>query len=126
MFKKPNPSSGIPIYKQLKDQIRHFIEIGALKEGDQLPSIRALAETLVINPNTIVRIYRELEQEEVIIITHGLGAFIANQKKPDNEKLLKKAQVQLSDLIEKLIKQGLSESEIRRLVEASFMEIKSF
>jgi GntR family transcriptional regulator len=122
VFRKPNPSSGVPIYKQLKDQVRHFIETGALKPGDQLPSIRVLAETLVVNPNTIVRIYRELELEGVITISHGLGAFISVKRKSYREKLLKDAQTELTTLIEKLMKQGIDQNEIRRLIEGSLMQ----
>jgi len=122
VFRKPNPSSGIPIYKQLKDQVRHLIETGVLKPGDQLPSMRALSESLIVNPNTIARIYRELELEGVIIISHGLGAFISNKKKSNKEKILKDAQTQLSNLIGKLMKQGIDQNEIRRLVEASLTQ----
>jgi GntR family transcriptional regulator len=122
VFRKPNPSSGIPIYKQLKDQVRHLIETGVLKPGDQLPSIRALSESLVVNPNTIARIYRELELEGVITVSHGLGAFISNKIKSNKEKILKDAQIQLNSLIQKLMKQGIDQHEIRRLIEASLMQ----
>lgn len=122
MFRKPNPSSGVPIYKQLKDQVLHLIETGVLKPGDQLPSIRALSEALIVNPNTIVRIYRELELEGAIILSHGLGAFISSKRKTNREKLLKDAQIRLSSIIQKLISQGIDQHEIRRLVEASLMQ----
>jgi GntR family transcriptional regulator len=79
VFRRPNPSSGVPIYVQLKEQIRHAIETGALAAGDQLPGIRVLAETWVINPNTVIRAYRELEQEDGFEIRHGLGAFVARR-----------------------------------------------
>jgi GntR family transcriptional regulator len=121
VFRKPNPSSGIPIYKQLKDQVRHLIETGVLKPGDQLPSMRVLAESLVVNPNTVARIYHELELEGVITISHGLGAFISNKRKSNKEKLLKDAQTHLNTLIDKLIKQGIDQNEIRRLVEAALI-----
>src|SRR6185369_13654152 len=76
MFFKPNPSSPAPIYLQLMEQVRHAVEIEALKPGDQLPGIRHLAETLVINPNTVAKAYRELEHEGIIEIRHGSGAFV--------------------------------------------------
>jgi DNA-binding transcriptional regulator YhcF (GntR family) len=53
MLFRPNPSSGVPIYLQLMEQVKHAIETGALRPGDQLPGIRPLAEELVINPNTL-------------------------------------------------------------------------
>jgi DNA-binding transcriptional regulator YhcF (GntR family) len=76
MFFKPNPSAPAPIYLQLMEQVRHAVEVGALQPGDQLPGIRHLAETLVINPNTVAKAYRELEHERIIDVRHGSGAFV--------------------------------------------------
>src|ERR671927_1740431 len=82
MFNKPNPTSGVPIYLQLMEQVKHAIETGALRAGDQLPGIRPLAEELVINPNTVAKAYRELEHEGVIELRHGAGAFVAGDDRP--------------------------------------------
>ena len=71
-----NPSSRVPIYLQVVEQIRHAIEIGALIEGDQLPAIRTLAEELVVSPNTVLKAYDELEQEGLIRLRHGAGAYV--------------------------------------------------
>jgi GntR family transcriptional regulator len=119
VFRKPNPSSGVPIYVQLKEQIRHAIETGALSAGDQLPGIRVLAETLVINPNTVIKVYRELEQEGVLEIRHGLGAFIApRRRRRSKTEEVQDAQRSVREFVEKLKEQGLDEGEIRRLFEA--------
>ena len=75
----PNPSSGVPIYLQLMEQVKHAIETGALRPGEQLPGIRPLAEELVINPNTVAKAYRELEHEGVIELRQGAGAFVSAQ-----------------------------------------------
>src|ERR1700693_2254658 len=77
MLLRPNPSSGVPIYLQLMEQVKHSIETGALRPGEQLPGIRPLAEELVINPNTVAKVYRELEHEGVIELRHGAGAFVS-------------------------------------------------
>ena len=77
MLFRPNPSSGVPIYLQLMEQVKHGIETGALRPGEQLPGIRPLAEELVINPNTVAKAYRELEHEGVIELRHGAGAFVS-------------------------------------------------
>ena len=74
---KPNPSLGVPIYLQLMEQVKHAIETGALRAGDQLPGIRPLAEELVINANTVAKAYRELEHEGVLELRHGAGAFVS-------------------------------------------------
>jgi GntR family transcriptional regulator len=119
VFRKPNPSSGVPIYVQLKEQIRHAIETGALSAGDQLPGIRSLAETLVINPNTVIKVYRELEQESVLEIRHGLGAFVLPRRRQRSKtEEIRDAQQQVRQFVEELKQQGLDEGEIRRLFEA--------
>jgi GntR family transcriptional regulator len=119
VFRKPNPSSGVPIYVQLKEQIRHAIETGALSAGDQLPGIRGLAENLVVNPNTVIKVYRELEQEGVLEIRHGLGAFIASRRRGQSRtEEFRDAQRLAHEFVETLKEQGLQEGEIRRLFEA--------
>ena len=118
MFRKPNPSSGVPIYVQLKEQIRHAIETGALTAGEQLPGIRGLAETRVINPNTVIKVYRELENQGVLEIRHGLGAFVAARRGKSKTEGLRDAQQLVREFVEKLRKEGLDEGEIRRLFEA--------
>src|SRR6184192_85961 len=82
MLFRPNPSLGVPIYLQLMEQIKHAIETGALRAGEQLPGIRPLAEDLVINPNTVAKAYRELEHEGVIELRHGAGAFVSATTRP--------------------------------------------
>jgi GntR family transcriptional regulator len=67
------------------EQVKHAIETGALRPGEQLPGIRPLAEELVINPNTVAKAYRELEHEGMIDLRHGAGAFVsgnARARKP--------------------------------------------
>src|SRR2546423_14533880 len=119
MLLRPNPSSGVPIYLQLMEQVKHAIETGALRPGEQLPGIRPLAEELVINPNTVAKAYRELEHEGVIDLRHGAGAFVTEQ--PRARKLadiLRAAQPIVAGAVEKLRTRGLSDEEIRRLFEA--------
>jgi GntR family transcriptional regulator len=119
MLFRPNPSSGVPIYLQLMEQVKHAIETGALRPGEQLPGIRPLAEELVINPNTVAKAYRELEHEGVIELRHGAGAFVAAgpraRKATDN---LRAGQALVASTVEQLRARGLSEDEIRRLFEA--------
>lgn len=123
VFRKPNSSSGVPIYVQLKEQIRHVIETGALSPGDQLPGIRSLAEALVINPNTVIKVYRELENEGVLDIRHGLGAFVTTRRRSlSGAEGMRDAQQLVRDFVDTLKKQGLNEGEIRRLFEAEFAQ----
>ncbi len=119
MLFRPNPSSGVPIYLQLMEHVKHSIETGALRPGEQLPGIRPLAEELVINPNTVAKAYRELEHEGVIELRHGCGAFVSgntrSKKLTDN---LRAGQALVAAAVEKLHARGLSGEEIRRLFEA--------
>ena len=111
-----NHSSGRPIYLQLMDQIKHAIETGALRPGDQLPTIRTLGEELVINPNTVIRAYRDLQHEGVIELRHGSGAFISDAV-AGRSKVIRKGQAVMQAAIERLVTLGLTEEEMRRLVE---------
>jgi GntR family transcriptional regulator len=70
------PQSGEPIYEQLVRQIKHAITTGALKSGNRMPTVRELAAQLVVNPNTIARAYRELEQAGLLESTVGRGTFV--------------------------------------------------
>jgi GntR family transcriptional regulator len=72
--------SGMPVYRQIIDQVRGAIASGALNAGDQLPTVRQLAVDLAINPNTVVRAYRELELGGLLETHQGTGTFISAQK----------------------------------------------
>ena len=69
-------TSGVPVYRQIIDQILGGIASGALSPGDQLPTVRQLAVELTVNPNTVVRAYRELEIRGVLSTQQGVGTFI--------------------------------------------------
>lgn len=118
MFFKPNPSAPAPVYLQLMEQVRHAVEVGALKPGDQLPGIRHLAETLVINPNTVAKAYRELEHEGIIDVRHGSGAFVRSTNAGGH---VQAAVPLVAGLVQKLKSRGLSDQEIRRLFESALM-----
>ncbi len=75
------PGSDTPIYRQIVDQVRRAAATGALREGDQLPSVRALAEQLVVNPNTVARAYGDLVRDGVAESRHGRGLFLAPKRR---------------------------------------------
>jgi GntR family transcriptional regulator len=76
--------SGVPVYRQLIDQVRSGIASGTLSPGDQLPTVRQLAVDLAINPNTVMRAYRELDLGGLIETHQGTGTFIADKKLEKN------------------------------------------
>jgi GntR family transcriptional regulator len=69
--------SGVPIYRQIQDQIRYGVASGLLNPGEQLPTVRALAVELSVNPNTVIKAYTELEREGVLTTEQGSGTFIS-------------------------------------------------
>ncbi len=71
-----DPRSGVPLYLQLIEQVKRAIAVGALQPGEQLPTVKALALDLTVNPNTVARVYRELERDGVIDTSPGRGSFV--------------------------------------------------
>jgi len=121
-----NPSSGVPIYLQLMEQIKHAVDVGAIRKGEQLPTIRKVAEELAMNPNTVAKAYRELEYEGFIEVRHGTGAFVT-EPRASNAKIaqMRKASEVLRNAIEKGEALGLSESELRRVFEDELSRLQS-
>ena len=119
-----NPSSGVPLYAQIVEQVKHAVETCALIPGDQLPGIRTLAQQLVVSPTTIVKAYTELEHEGVIELRQGAGAFVSDlERKPNQAGRLQAAKVQVHELVQKLREHGFTEPEIRRLFEAELTSV---
>jgi GntR family transcriptional regulator len=121
MIFKLNPQAGQPLYLQLMQQIRHAVEIGVLRSGDQLPGIRTLAEEIVVSHTTVAKAYSELEHEGLLEIRHGAGAFIAarsrSRGKSQSERV-RLAQERVRAVVEALQKEHFSDEEIRRFFEA--------
>lgn len=100
-----------PIYEQVKDGLRKLVVTGAIREGEKLPSVRALAGSLAINPNTIQRAYEALEAEGYVYSIPGKGSFAAPHTGVDTrrrEQLLE----QLDGLVKELAYLGMSGSDI--------------
>ena len=107
-----------PIYGQIKDGLRRMIVSGALEPGEKLPSIRAMAVDLAINPNTIQRAYAELEAEGFIYSVPGKGSYTARRPAPDparERELIRR----LRDAVAELRYLGLKDSEIIALMDES-------
>jgi GntR family transcriptional regulator len=123
-FFRLNASSGVPLYLQLIAQVKHAVETGALRPGDQLPTIRALAQELVMNSNTVVRAYRELEHEGIVELRHGLGAFVSDSV-AERGKVMRRARTVVQSAVERLRSLGATEEEIRRLFENELSAIQT-
>lgn len=122
-----NPQTGQPLYLQLMQQIRHAIDTGALRTGDQLPGIRTLAEEIVVSHNTVAKAYSELEHEGVVELRHGSGAFIASRNKVQaRSERFRHAQDRVRVLVEALRRERWSEDEIHRMFEAELLYPERF
>jgi GntR family transcriptional regulator len=114
------------------EQVKHAVETGALRAGEQLPPIRKVAEDLVVNPNTVAKVYRELEHEGVIELRHGAGAFVTAgaaasssvEQASARAERLRKAQAIVRGAAARLDALGLSEEEMRRLFEGELTRLR--
>jgi len=101
--------SGVPVYRQIIDQVMGGIAAQSLHPGDQLPTVRQLAVDLAINPNTVIRAYRELEIRGVLDTQHGTGTFISADKPKTNEPERRRRIAQLAgELLARAGAEGIS------------------
>ena len=77
-----SPKDGVPIYRQIVNQVKYLVGSGRLAPGEELPPIRALAEQLVVNPNTVARAYAELEHAGIVTKRHGSGTYVSDNGSP--------------------------------------------
>jgi GntR family transcriptional regulator len=106
------------------EQVKHALETGALRAGDQLPAIRKVAEDLIMNPNTVVRAYRELQHEGIIELRHGSGAYISDRA-TGPARVTRKAQTVVQSAVDRLVSLGLTEEEMRRLMENELAQLRN-
>jgi GntR family transcriptional regulator len=122
MFFRLSPQSGVPMYLQLVEQVRHGVETGALRAGDQLPTLRTVAEELVVNPNTVAKAYREMEHAGLIVLRQGAGAFVAAGVTRAEPRAVQKGRTVVRRAIDALHDLGLDDGAIRRLVDTTLAE----
>ena len=108
-----------PIYEQVVSKLEELMLLGVMKENEPLPSVRALAMDLSINPNTIQRAYVELERQGYIYTVKGKGSFVA-ENSVMKEKRKKDLLIQVSEVIDEAIRLGISGEEIKNMVEIQY------
>lgn len=113
-----NTASSIPIYVQLMDQVRHAVRAGTIGPGDQLPTVREVVGMVPINPNTVLRAYRELEHEGTVEIRLGRGTYVAAAAAP---ALTRETYESLAKRLKKWVvdarQQGLDDAAIARMID---------
>jgi GntR family transcriptional regulator len=102
-------------------QVRHAIETGVLQDGDLMPGIRTLAEELVVSHNTIAKAYTELQHEGWLELRQGLGAYISTKQLTNKPERIRIAQERARKFVASLRSDGLSNDEIKRLIEAEIL-----
>ena len=105
--------SGVPFYRQIIEQVKFAIARGDISPGDQLPTVRQLAVELEINPNTVIRAYRELEIEKVLETQQGSGTYVG-RKRPEIDALERKRMLDqiLTDLLARASSYGFTLDEV--------------
>lgn len=108
-----DPRSGVPIYIQLIDGVRHAVEIGSLGPGDRLPTVRALAGELNVAPNTVVKAYNELQRDGLIESRPGVGTVVAQEVgEKARERGVEALYERLGELVRDAVGLGLTEDDL--------------
>lgn len=107
--------SGVPTYLQLVQQVRQAVRLGVLRPGDQLPTVKEVVSTLAINPNTVLRAYRELDFEGITEGRRGVGTFVAEGVSPLATDDLGELRASLQEWIEHARTTGLDDEGIAAL-----------
>ena len=94
-----NPNDGVPIYLQIVNQVKYLVAAGRLSAGEEIPPIRALAQQLLINPNTVARAYLELENAGLVTKRHGSGTYVSDQGSPLGRRERRKILAERADAL---------------------------
>lgn len=116
--------SRVPIYEQLVEKIKELIIMEVLKENEQLPSVRSLATELTVNPNTIQKAYRELENQGYVYSIPGKGNFVAPINKNRKLEKVSKLKEEIKKLILEAIYLGITKEEVMDIYDNVSKEIK--
>jgi GntR family transcriptional regulator len=120
-FFSVDPHGGAPLYAQLTEQIKRAIAVGALSAGERLPTVKSLALDLKLNPNTVARVYRELERDGIIATAPGRGSFVReNGAVGETRRAATDVAVRaVDDAVREARSLGVTGSEIRTIADAS-------
>ncbi len=117
MFLRIDPSSGVPIYRQIVAQVRRSIASGALAPGDRLPSVRGLAGEMKVNPTTIVKAYSELEHDGLVETRHGMGTFVSAERVDRRVEARSIVEQAAERLVVEARQLGVADEEVARIVQ---------
>lgn len=113
-----SPDDGLPVYKQIFNQIKYLVASGVLAHGEELPPIRALAEQLLINPNTVARAYRELEHAGIVVKRGTVGTFVSDAPSPfARRERLRVLRQRIDTLLADASHMGVSLQELKEMID---------
>jgi GntR family transcriptional regulator len=125
MFFHVDPHNGLPIYEQIARQIKFAVAGGVLKTGELIPSVRELARELAINPNTIARAYRQLQDDRVLEVVRGAGLEVASgAAERCRSERLKLIRARLRQVLSEAKQSRLDARELRELVEKELSAVE--
>ena len=125
MFLRVNPADEIPIYEQIVRQVKFAIASKSLMQGELIPSVRELAKQLAVNPNTVVRAYRQLQDEEILASRRGMGMVVTDQALDHcHTQRVEMIRLRLRQVLEEAEQSGLDEATVRSLVESEIAQLK--
>ena len=120
-----SPASDVPIFRQIVQQVHRAVALGQLQVGEQLPAVRTLAETLVVNPNTVARSYQDLIRDGVLESRSGRGVFVTKKRQVfSGEERLRRLRNAAEQLCHEAVMLGSGLPEVRDIVEAKWKEIQ--
>jgi DNA-binding transcriptional regulator YhcF (GntR family) len=114
--------SGVPIYRQLVQQVRRDVMLGRLRPGDQLPSVNDVVDSLSVNPNTVVKAFSELEHQGLVVRRQGVGTFVAAAPSMTSVPVAAGLLGSLARWVDRARQDGLSAEQIRMLLENALDE----
>lgn len=121
MFLEVDPRGRVPIYVQLVEGVRHALEVGTLREGERLPTVRALAEELTVAPNTVVKAYNELQRMGLIESRTGVGTVVADGVgEVAREARIEALYERVGVLVRDALGLGVTEDELWARIDAEF------
>jgi len=114
--------SGVPIYRQLVQQVRRDVMLGRLRPGDQLPSVKEVVDLLSVNPNTVVKAFSELEHQGLVVRRQGIGTFVAASPSMTSVPVAPRLLGSLARWVDRARQDGLSAEQIRMLLDVALDE----
>jgi GntR family transcriptional regulator len=118
-----DPDSGVPVYLQIAHGIKRSIAMGSLREGEQVPSVREVAEVLTVNPNTVAKAYQLLERDGIVVSRKGVGTFVTDSDLSISERERRNV---VADMIDRALVEAqhlrLEESQIKTLFDERLAE----